>query len=90
MMHSMTEDEYAQYLKEMEELQEYRRLKENLPARIRRYFDNVKWHVENDRTHFVLFTGCAKENGGGTYCDGCPVGSLFGKCPLGYNKEHSK
>jgi len=90
MTHTMSEGEYAQYLKDMEELQEYRQLKENLPERIRRYFNDVKWYVENDRAHFALFTGCAKESKNKTYCDGCPVGQLFGRCPLGYKKEYSK
>jgi len=85
-----TEAEYDQFIADRKELEEYRRLKNNLPDRIRRYFNRVKGYVEENRTPMVVFKECAQEGQNRTYCDMCPAGAFFDKCPLGHSEEYSK
>jgi hypothetical protein len=96
MTHLMTEEEYAQYLEDKKELQEYHHLKEKLPERIRYYFNRVRDHVESNNIDlsypvgFSILTGCKQEQPRESYCDMCPVGWLFDDCPLGNYKNYSK
>ena len=92
-----TEAEYDQFIADKKELEEYRRWKEGLPEQIRFYFSMVKDRIETYSkkeswpagVKATVMTSCIQENGHG-YCDMCPIGYLFSKCPLGYYKEYSK
>jgi len=95
MTHTMTEEEYAQYLEDKKEAEEYRHWKEKLPERVQRYFDGVKFKIKTfygSNLHPLVFTECrqTKEYKGYRYCDMCPVIMIAGRCPLGHRVEFSK
>jgi len=91
MTHTMTEEEYAQYLKDKKEIDEYRFRKKELPKRIRDYFEMIKkWKESENSPGWLIVTGCEQEMPGYKHCDFCPVAWFFKECPLGHLKDYSK
>ena len=96
MTHTMTDNEYQQYLKNMEELAEFRDEAARIPERIRSYFYSIKNHIEKYKIDtsfpvgFVIHNSCSLEKSAYGYCDMCPAGAFFYKCPLGKSQSYSQ
>jgi len=85
MTHTMTEEEYAQYLKDKKEIDNYKAWEKGTLQRIQDYFHSVKVDIEIfGNKNFSVFTECRIEKG---YCDLCPVVGLGIKCPIAREKH---
>jgi hypothetical protein len=96
MKHEMDDEEYSQYLSDMQELDQLRRVKANFSRDARRWFDNIEFWFGKDSSlkpdkMYSHVAGCAKEEADGCeyYCDFCPFPDIFG-CPFGYEVSYSK
>jgi hypothetical protein len=90
----MSEQEYAEYLADMQELKKLRQIKNDFAEDARSYFDDIDFWLKHGCSQEIMFgmiSVCQKEDADGYeyYCDHCPFPRIFG-CPFGYHVEYSK
>jgi hypothetical protein len=95
MTHTFTDREYENYLKYLGELDELREWKDNVISGAKRYMESAKESllITNKLSNNITAELACWHDKSAVYkgyCDWCPLGWIFPKCPLGREKNYSK